>query len=195
MAEIVAKYVPNEQARDLVLWADPKKSGGVFAGITVGYYMLEKSGYTVLALSANVSLFLVVVSFLWANVATLIGRGPPPIPDVQLSEATARSIAENSVSIVNNFLKFGHTVLTGSNIMTSVKSAGILYVVAKIGGWFNLLTFFYMGAFFAFVFPKVYIMKQKEIDDVAAVAFEHIKTYYNTIEQAVLSKIPKAKGE
>lgn len=195
MAETVAKYCPSPEVKDLVLWTDPKLSGGIFGGVTLAYYLLEKSGYTVLALGANASLFIVVVSFLWANLATLVGRSQPPIPDIHISEAVARDVAEKTVGVINGAFKYGHTVLTGSNMVLSAKTAAGLYFAAKIGNWFHFLTFVYMGVFFAFVFPKVYTMKQKEIDNFAGIAIAHMKTSYQTIEQALLSKIPKAKDQ
>ena len=59
---------------DLLMWRDPKKSGLVFAGVTLGYLLLEWSHYSLLTIIANVLLIAVTVSFLWNNIAGFTGR-------------------------------------------------------------------------------------------------------------------------
>ena len=58
----------------LLLWRDPAKTGGVFAGITLLYLLLEWSRFSLLTLIANVLLFLVVLTFLWNNLAQFINK-------------------------------------------------------------------------------------------------------------------------
>ena len=68
----------------LLLWRDPVKTGGVFAGITLVYLLLEWSHYSLLTVIARVGLFAVVGSFLWNNLAQFINK----YADLALSFAT-----------------------------------------------------------------------------------------------------------
>lgn len=49
-----------------------------------------------------------------------------------------------------------------------------------------------MAVLVAFTVPKVYQLKQKEIDELLAIAMVHVKKYYAVIEANVLSKLPKS---
>mmetsp|Transcript_8157 Transcript_8157/g.9477 ORF Transcript_8157/g.9477 Transcript_8157/m.9477 type:complete len:197 (-) Transcript_8157:714-1304(-) len=195
MAEKIKNFCPNDKVADLVMWTDPKKSGAVFGGITVAYYLLEKSGYTFLALLSNIALFSIIISCVWSSVSTVIGRGQPAIPKLEITETVARSIADKVVSLLNKAFSSSYTVLTGADLKLSVKCAFVAWLCSKVGGWFHLLTLVYLVTFVGFVFPKVYILKEKEIDQLGSTALVHLKTYYATIENTVLSKIPsKAKA-
>lgn len=61
-------------AADSFLWKDKYLSGGVLGLSTLTWFLLEKSGYTFLTLMSNILMFIVVILFVWANVAALLNR-------------------------------------------------------------------------------------------------------------------------
>ncbi|KAK3279151.1 hypothetical protein CYMTET_12952 [Cymbomonas tetramitiformis] len=189
----LAKYgIKDPKVQDLLMWADPKKSGMTLGGATVAYFFLEKSGYTMLSLLSNALLIIVVACFLWSNLAGIIGRPPPPIPKIELKEADVRSVTDLAVAHFNKASAFVYQVLTGSDMMLSVKVGGGLWLAGKLGGLFHFFTMIYMAVLVAFTVPKVYQLKQKEIDELLAIAMVHVKKYYAVIEANVLSKLPKS---
>jgi hypothetical protein len=61
-------------AADSALWRDKYLSGGVLGGSTLVWFLLEKSGYTFVTLLCNILMFVVVILFVWSNVAALLHR-------------------------------------------------------------------------------------------------------------------------
>jgi hypothetical protein len=59
---------------DLLLWRNWQKSAAVVGVVTLLYIILEWSGISLVALTANLLLLAVVVSFLWNNIASFAGR-------------------------------------------------------------------------------------------------------------------------
>lgn len=192
MEKVMNCLESRPEVKQLVMWEDPKKTGGLLAGSTLFYMVIERSGYTMLTLTANTLLLVVISCFLWANLSTILGRSGPPIPKIEISEATARAIADKSAASINKACAFGYAVLSGSDIMLSVKSAAGLWFVGKVGAWFNFWSLCYFVVLSCLTVPKVYIAKQKEIDEVAAIGMQHAKTYYAVVEKAIMAKMPKA---
>merc|ERR1711988_1619685 len=121
-------------------WKDPKKTGPIVGGATLAYFFVEYSGYTLIAMVANLLMLAVVVCFVWGNVAGLIGKAPPPIPNLQIEEGVMREVVEKAVSVYNKAAGFVVKVLSPGDAMLSVKVVGGLWFVAKIGNYFpNIL--------------------------------------------------------
>lgn len=68
------RFAHARAVEDLLLWRDPKKSGVVFAGISLLYILLEWTGLSLLTIIANSLLVLVSLSFLWNNIVSFAGR-------------------------------------------------------------------------------------------------------------------------
>ena len=49
-------------------------SGAVLGGVSVAYYLLEHSRYSLVSISANLLLLLVSATFLWANIASFANK-------------------------------------------------------------------------------------------------------------------------
>jgi hypothetical protein len=57
-------------AADSALWKDKYVSGGVLAGSTLVWFLLDKSVSTFGTLLYNIMMFMVVILFVWSNVAS-----------------------------------------------------------------------------------------------------------------------------
>jgi hypothetical protein len=58
----------------VLLWRKKHLSIGLLVGATLAWILLEKTGYTVVSLVSNITLFLVVILFVWSNLAALLNR-------------------------------------------------------------------------------------------------------------------------
>jgi hypothetical protein len=59
---------------DVLLWRKKHLSIGLLVGATLAWILLEKTGYTLVSLVSNITLFLVVILFVWSNLAALLNR-------------------------------------------------------------------------------------------------------------------------
>merc|ERR1712157_698641 len=156
---------------DLLMWKDVTKSGIAFGTATFLYLLFELSGWTTVAILANAALLAIIGTFVWSTVSQVLGKSALPIPEPNPEPAL------------------------------SIKAAFVCYIVAKIGGLFNLLTLAYIIVFSLFTMPKVYDMYKEEIDKF--VQMDHAKVQELTaqgkklLDDKVLSKInlPAKKTE
>ena len=56
----------------VLMWEQPVTSGLALASVTAAFFLLEKSGFTLIALTANILLVAVLGVFVWSNVATVL---------------------------------------------------------------------------------------------------------------------------
>jgi hypothetical protein len=59
---------------DVLLWRKKHLSIGLLVGATLAWILLEKTGYKLVSVVSNVTLLLVVILFVWSNLAVLLNR-------------------------------------------------------------------------------------------------------------------------
>lgn len=180
--------------KELLLWEDVKKSGAVLAGATLVYFLLEKSGYTMLFLIPMLMIVAVIASFVFSFAAKFLGKSSLSIKIPELDDTAARQIASHIQYTHNRFSCAANKVLSGEDMMMSLKVLLVLYLVSQIGKHFRVLTLAYLVVFMAFSVPKIYQMKKTEIDQLLVTAKRQMQEYYKVIETNVLSKLPKSKA-
>ncbi|XP_024392477.1 reticulon-like protein B10 [Physcomitrium patens] len=177
---------------DSALWRDRYLSGGTLGGSTLLWILLEKSGYTFLTLVCNILLFVVVILFVWSNVATLINRPGPPVPELSLSENFVMNTANLIRIEVNKALHIARTVALGKDFKLFLLVVASLYVVSIVGSWFNLLTCVWIGIVWFHVVPFIFDKYEDVIDHHAQKASEAASVQYRKLDDAILRKIPRA---
>ncbi|CAK9224883.1 unnamed protein product [Sphagnum jensenii] len=177
---------------DVLLWRKQHLSVGLFVGATLAWTLLEKTGYTVLSIVSNVTLFLVVILFVWSNVAALLNRAPPPLPELSLSEDFVLSTASSVRLELNKALAIAHDVALGKDFKLFLKVIAVLWIVSTVASWFNLLTLIYICIVLALTLPFIYDKYEDVIDHHANRISEQAQAHYKKLDENVFSKIPKA---
>jgi len=180
--------------KELLLWEDAKKSGAVLFGATAVYFVLEKSGYTMLFLVPALMIVAVIASVVLSFGARFLGKSSMNVKIPELDDTGARQIATHIQYAHNRFSAVANKALSGEELGKSLKVVGALWVVAQIGKLFHVLTLAYLVVFTAFTIPKIYQLKKPEIDQLLVTAKRQMQEYYKVIETNVLSKLPKGKA-
>ena len=110
---------------DLALWKEPQSSGAVLGGATLVYFVFEKLRYTALALVSQAMLVLVLGCAMWTaycrfmnkcaqpplaprrwgtHASHLRRRPAPPVPKLEVSEASVRAVVSKCVGSANELL-------------------------------------------------------------------------------------------
>mmetsp|Transcript_14558 Transcript_14558/g.36755 ORF Transcript_14558/g.36755 Transcript_14558/m.36755 type:complete len:237 (+) Transcript_14558:146-856(+) len=199
-ASYLKKMKMNKEVEALVLWEDPIKSGAILGGATLAYTLFHCSGYSALYIVCNLLLVGVVGTFVWSIIAQLLGKPEFPIPEPQPEaiEKAFAAVADKGKTVTNQGIGFFYKIAKGHEPALSLKTAGALYVMAKVSSVFSLLTLAYMAVLGFFVVPKVYMMYKEDIDTYVGIAKTQVdlkigqaKTFVN---DNVISKIkPPAK--
>lgn len=191
----VHQLLGGGRAADSALWRDKYLSAGTLGGSTLIWFLLEKSGYTLVTLLCNILLFVIVILFLWSNVASLLHRPGPPVPELTLPEDLVLSTA-NVVRIeVNKALSVARTVALGKDFKLFFIVIAFLYVVSTVTSWFNFLTCIWIGIVLLHVVPFIFDKYEDVIDHHARKAADTASVQYKKIDNAVLQKIPRAPAK
>ena len=75
------------------MWEQPVTSGLALASVTAAFFLLEKSGFTLIALTANILLVAVLGVFVWSNVATVLNLYVLPKQTNKQTNKKTRSIS------------------------------------------------------------------------------------------------------
>lgn len=132
---------------DVLMWRDVRVSGGIFGGLTAAYLVLDWSGYSLFCLAAYALLTLLSALLIWHYAAPFVKMNPP-IPSFVnngITEEEAKKAMEKAVPIVNKTLAMLNNVITGKDLVLSVKVLGAVYIVARVSAMISLFTLAYLG--------------------------------------------------
>lgn len=175
---------------DILLWRDKFMSAGILGGFTVAYLLFEHSGYTLLKIIANLLLVCFAVLFVWSNAAVFLNRSPPPLPNFQISEEAATSLALALRVEINKVMATGHDIALGRDFKTFLKVVAVLWGLSVVGGWFHFLTLVYLCFVLAHTIPVIYEKYEDQIESYAKIAFEEAHKQYKKADATLLSKFP-----
>eukprot|EP00250_Pteridium_aquilinum_P010085 c19143_g2_i1 orf=428-1165(-) len=177
------------KAADTFLWRDKFMSGGILAGATIIYFVLEFSGCTLLTIISNLLLVTMGVLFVWSNAAVFLNRPPPPLPDLHVSEEVANSLALALRVEINKVLVIARDIALGKDFKLFVKVMAILWGLSIVGGWFHLLTLLYLGVVVSHTIPVVYETYEDQIELYAKQGYEQAQKHYKKVDETVFSKV------
>jgi len=183
-------------AKALVLWEDAKKTGVVVSSVTVAYYFMEHSGSTLIALLSKLLMFATIASYIFTHATKLLkwdAVRDKMLKIPELDEATARKIGDFIQKKANVTSRFGNQLLSGTDMMLSLKTCAALYVVGTIAGLIPMLTLVYVAFVLLFTVPKGYQLKKPEVDKLLATAEKHLGAYKDVVMDNVAKVIPAAK--
>jgi len=187
---------PNVSA--ILHWRDPVKSGLLFGILNLFYILVAWCDYSVITLVSYSLLTLLVVClsyvlFVVQKARFLQGRTVAnPFQErwgagnFRISRATAEQHLDTVVELINSEVECAQEVFYCTNLVRSLQYVGVFYLAAVVGNWFSGWTLTELAVIAAFVWPRTYEMKKKEIDQLYALAQQKFNVYL----ELVLSKLP-----
>lgn len=181
-------------------WRDPVNSALVFGVLSSIYILLDWFDYTVLTLVSYLLFCLLAVCFGYAQFvhfrATWVQGQVAQNPFVQnfkgvdfhVPKEVATQHLNTVLDIVNLTVDRFTEVYFITNSILALKYLAYFYVLASVGEWFSGLTLFFLGTVVAFVWPRTYEEKKKEIDH----GVELAKAEYKKYSALAVSKLPPA---
>jgi hypothetical protein len=177
---------------DVLLWRERKLAVSFLVGSTLLWYLLEHLKYSLVSLVSNALLLFIGALFVWTNVASVLNRPGPPVPELHLSEDFVLSTASRLRVQLNHYLDVVQDIAVGKDFKLFIKVVGALWLVATVGSWFHFLTLLWIVIVVSHTLPVIYEQYKDVIDHYVKVAGDEVHKQYKTIHAAVLSKIPRA---
>jgi hypothetical protein len=184
--------------KDVLLWKNIYVSLILFLSGQAVHLLLTKYEFSVLTLVGRIVLIQVLIFFLY-NVGTRIIQNIPknadlPLGDLKLSQEVIQPIVQTIVDKINSGLNFYVDILMCKDLGRTVKFAAVVQLLCWIGKIMSGTTFLYLAFNLAFIVPKVYELKQKEIDQVIALGQSKASEIWNKFMLAV-PKSDKVKSQ
>jgi len=196
---IKANPAYNEVSQ-IFYWRDPVKSGLLFGILNFSYFLITYGEYSVLTLVSYLLLSLLTVCVGYANFVVLKAswlqgkHAENPFKDrfkdakFHVSAEFVQTHLNTIVDTINLTIDNFRDVFYGTNLVLSLKWIGLFYLAATFGKIFSGETLLYLVGLGFFVWPRLYEEKQKEIDQLYAIAEKQAGVYI----QLGLSKLPPA---
>eukprot|EP01118_Nematostelium_gracile_P007740 TRINITY_DN252_c0_g1_i1.p1 TRINITY_DN252_c0_g1~~TRINITY_DN252_c0_g1_i1.p1 ORF type:complete len:240 (-),score=64.97 TRINITY_DN252_c0_g1_i1:113-832(-) len=184
---------------EIVHWREPIKSGMIFGIINFSYFLYEFYDYTVITLGAYLALALALVCLSYANFVVYYGKFVQKKDNVEnpfltrfqgatfeIPPQTVEKHLNTFVDIINALIRDFKIVFYSTDTALTLKWIAYFYLIATVGSWFGGATLLYFGVLAAFLWPRLYEEKKKEIDQAYAVASTEADKYC----QMALEKVP-----
>jgi len=183
---------------ELIHWREPLKTGLIFGIINFSYLLYEFYDYTVVTLVSYLALALAVVCLSYANFVVYYAKFAQKKEvenpflsrfqgtNFEISQQTVEKHIGTIVDVLNVLLKDLKTIFYSTDTVLTLKWIFYFYLFATVGGWFGGATLLYLSVLGAFLWPRLYEEKQKEIDHAFGVAKVEADKYV----QMALEKVP-----
>ncbi|ODV64736.1 hypothetical protein HYPBUDRAFT_115700 [Hyphopichia burtonii NRRL Y-1933] len=166
----VTQAVSQHSPCELLTWKDPVKTGKVFGSIVLALVVFKKVNLF------NIFFHLAYIGLLASAAAEYAGKVVTGQGFVTKYKGSTKSYAKYiNNDILPHLANFNEEIegqfqkiVYAHDIETTLKAAGISYVLYKVTSWFSLYTLISIAVVLAFTGPAIYTRNKKEID--AAVA-------------------------
>ncbi|KAL5714062.1 hypothetical protein ACHQM5_016074 [Ranunculus cassubicifolius] len=179
---------------NVLLWRTPKPSALILLGSTSMWFLFERAGYSLLSLFSNALLLLVVIMFFWAKSASILNRPLPPLPNMEVSDASIEKIAAVSVARVNRVLAVARDITFKGDLKLFFKVASSLLIVSFVGSIFNFLTLVYIGVVISLAIPVLYEKYQDDVDKKLTVVQTYLSQFSKKID-VILNRVPLPRNK
>lgn len=185
----------------LLLWRDPKRSGLVLGGVVAVFILSclpSARNFPALIILCYLVTIVTATMLIWAQLGAVVSKSGPPVPPVLLnglSDAEIRKYAEAALPTINAVLATLGVLASGKDLRLSILVITSSYTAARVFARISPFTMVFIASILLFSLPKVYELKQDEINKVVATVRAKLEELYEKVNEAVISKIPKAKKD
>lgn len=183
----------DPRVKDLLLWRDVKTSGIIFGSSLVVFLSLAL--FSVISVISYLSLAVLTMtaSFrIYYHVMAALKKTEAVNPfrkyldvDIKFPEDMAHRYGDIIAKHVTKAMDYLRRVFFVDTIIDTLKFALVLWVLTYIGGWFNGMTLLIIADILLFTVPKIYVMNQSKIDEVAKVACVKVQGVWKQIQEKI----------
>jgi hypothetical protein len=180
-----------EKVKDVVYWANPVISGGVFLVGLFAFLLVGVYSYSSISVVCYVLILNLVVRFAHTNGTRVLAdmnvvakRPLPEAPEVFVTEEQVQAQVPVITAHINALLRGLYSLLCGEATPVVLKTIGSLFVLAlasRLFGSTGLLFLIYLAAF---TLPKGYQLKKAEVDALAAVVQKKSEEVFAQLQEA-----------
>ncbi|KAG5144875.1 hypothetical protein AAZX31_11G057800 [Glycine max] len=181
--------VDNGIVKDVVLWRRKKINISVLVAATAAWVLMEVFEFNFLTLISWVAILGLASIFLYANMLRLLGKEPPNLLGLEVSEKTTTRIAHTVRAWIEEGIRWLFLVGAEKEWPVFVGAVAGLLSLSYLGSCMDLLTLVYMGTLVGMAVPLTYVKNEDKIKRFVEWLREKHKRYYQIIDEKTIQKI------
>ncbi|KAK7406593.1 hypothetical protein VNO78_08221 [Psophocarpus tetragonolobus] len=181
--------VDNDIVKDVVLWKRKKLNATVIVAATAAWVLMEVCEFKFLTVISWVAILIVASLFLYANMLRLLGKEPPNLLRLELTEETAVGIAKTVRACIEEAIRWLFLVSAEKEWPVFLGAVAGLLSLSYLGSCMDLLTLVYIGILVGMSLPLTYVKNEHNIKRFVQTLKEKIKRYYQIINENTIQKI------
>ncbi|KAI4314929.1 hypothetical protein L6164_027789 [Bauhinia variegata] len=176
--------------RDIILWRRKKLSAAVVIATTAIWALMEVYQFNLVTLISWAAIFVVSSMFLWSNLLRLLGKEPPHLSRLELSEESGQRTANTVRSWIEEGVKLMFWVSAEAEWPIFLGVVTGLLFISYVGSCANdLLTFLFIGTLVGMTVPVTYVKNEDRLKSLMEWLKTKSKRSYQLIDEKALKEI------
>ncbi|XP_068342970.1 reticulon-like protein B13 [Pyrus communis] len=178
-----------DTVRDILLWRKKKQSFLVLLAATATWILLDVYQFNFLTVISYVAMFIVTSLFLSGNLLRLLGKEPPDLSRVGITEKSALEMGNTIRAWVEEGIRWMFQVAAEREWFIFVGTVSGLWLLSRVARCVDLLTLLYIGVVMGMTVPAMYVKYEDKIERSEEKLKAQLKRYYDTLDEKVVKKI------
>ncbi|KAM1048036.1 hypothetical protein EV1_027015 [Malus domestica] len=178
-----------DTVRDILLWRKKKQSFLVLLTATATWILLDVYQFNFLTVISYVAMFIVTSLFLSGNLLRLLGKEPPDLSRVGITEKSALEMGNTIRAWVEAGIRWMFQVAAEREWFVFVGTVSGLWLLSRVARCVDLLTLLYIGIVMGMTVPAMYVKYEDKIGRSEEKLKAQLKRYYDTLDEKVVKKI------
>ncbi|XP_009366426.2 reticulon-like protein B13 [Pyrus x bretschneideri] len=178
-----------DTVRDILLWRKKKQSFLVLFTATATWILLDVYQFNFLTVISYVAMFIVTSLFLSGNLLRLLGKEPPDLSRVGITEKSALEMGNTVRAWVEEGIRWMFQVAAEREWFVFVGTVSGLWLLSGVARCVDLLTLLYIGTVMGMTAPAMYVKYEDKIERSEEKLKAQLKRYYDTLDEKVVKKI------
>ncbi|XP_008241555.1 PREDICTED: reticulon-like protein B13 [Prunus mume] len=179
----------SDTLSDIILWRKKRQSLLTLLTATTTWVLLQVYQFNFLTLISYLAMFIVASLFLSGNLLRLLGKGPPDLSRVGISEKSASEMGNTIQVWVEEGIRWMFWVAAEREWFVFVGTVSGLLLVSRVATSVDLLTLLYIGTVTGMTVPAMYVKYQDKIKRGEEKLKAQLKRYYDTVDEKVVKKL------
>ncbi|KAJ4714952.1 Reticulon-like protein [Melia azedarach] len=179
----------SDIARDAFLWRRKNLGLTILLVSTVIWVLLDFYQFNLVTVASWVAMLIVTLLFLWGNILRLLGKEPPNMYGLEISEKSAFEVANLMRGLAEEVVRWMFHVTAEREWFVFAQVVAGLLLFSYVGTLTDLLTLLYTGIVIGMTVPVLYGKCGDKIKKCMEMAKVKSRRLYEKIDEKVMKKM------
>ncbi|KAM5576385.1 reticulon-like protein B13 [Rosa sericea] len=180
----------SDTVRDIFLWKKKKQCVLVLLIATAIWVLLKVYRFNFLTVISWAAMFIVTSLFLWGNMLRFFNKEPPNLYGMlEVTEETALETANTIRAWIEEGIRWMFRVAAERERFVFAGTATGLWLLSRVGRYFDLLSLLYTGVVMGMTIPVIYARYKENLKRSEEWVKAQARRYYDMVDEKVVKNI------